>query len=116
MGLMVMVYLSGSDFTKNLNCYIFWPFLSSMTRDPQNNTILRWKEDGKLHVFSETLGAAEIFQQWFHDEILQNGKPMNENHWDLLLKRYYKFHKFLVGRHILVWLICILHLPTSCMR
>ncbi|XP_023703812.1 uncharacterized protein LOC111862551 isoform X3 [Cryptotermes secundus] len=77
-----------SDFSISLNCYIFWPFLSSMTRDPQNNTILRWKEDGKLHVFSETLGAPEKFQQWFHDEILQNGKPMNENHWDLLLRRF----------------------------
>jgi hypothetical protein len=43
-------------------------------------------------VFSETLGASEKFQQWFHDEILQHGKPMNENHWDLLLKRYYKFN------------------------
>jgi hypothetical protein len=59
-----------------------------MTRNPQNNAILRWKEDGKLHVFSETLGAPEKFHQWFHDEILKNGKPMSENHWDLLLKRY----------------------------
>lgn len=78
----------GSDFTRNLNCYIFWPFLSSTTRDPQNNTILRWKEDGKLHVFSDTLGAPAKFQQWFQDEILENGKSMSAEHWDVLLKRF----------------------------
>jgi hypothetical protein len=113
---MVMVYLSGSDLSKSLNCYIFWPFLSSMTRDPHNNTILRWKEDGKLHVFSETLGSRATFEQWFHDGIIQNGKIMNEDHWDLLLKRYYEFHKFTAGCHILICLICILHLPTLCIR
>jgi hypothetical protein len=59
-----------------------------MTKDPQNNTILRWKEDGKLHVFSDTLGTATKFQQWFQDEILQNGKSMSAEHWDALLKRY----------------------------
>jgi len=58
-----------------------------MTRDPQNNAILRWKEDGKLHVFSDTLGAQKTFQEWFQDEILENGKSMSAERWDVLLKR-----------------------------
>jgi len=87
-----MLYLTGTDFSRNLNCYIFWPFLSSMTKDPQNNTILRWKEDGKLHVFSDTLGEQKTFQEWFQDEILENEKSMSAEHWDVLLKRYLKFH------------------------
>jgi hypothetical protein len=39
-------------------------------------------------VFSDTLGAPTKFQQWFQDEILENGKSMSAEHWDVLLKRY----------------------------
>jgi hypothetical protein len=62
-----------------------------MTKDPQNNVISRWKDDGKLHVFKDTLESTAKFQQWFQDEILQNENCMNGDHWDLLLNRYYRF-------------------------
>jgi hypothetical protein len=62
-----------------------------MTKDPQNNTISRWKEDGKLHVFMDNLSTAAAFQQWFQDVVLQNGNCMSGDHWNLLLKRYYRF-------------------------
>jgi predicted transposase YbfD/YdcC len=87
-----VAYVSGSDLSNNLNCYIFWPFLSATTKDPQNNITLRWKEDGKLHVFLDTLATPSKFQQWFQDEILQNGKSMDGDNWNLLLRRYYKLH------------------------
>ncbi|XP_021913424.1 uncharacterized protein LOC110826763 isoform X2 [Zootermopsis nevadensis] len=77
-----------TDLSSELNCFIFWPFLSCMTKDPQNNTISRWKEDGKLHVFMDAFETPAKFIQWFQDEILRNGNCMNSNHWDVLLKRF----------------------------
>lgn len=62
-----------------------------MTKDPQNNTISRWKEDGKLHVFMDAFETSAKFKQWFQDEILRNGNCMNSDHWDVLLKRYRRF-------------------------
>ncbi|XP_069676761.1 uncharacterized protein [Periplaneta americana] len=77
-----------SDSYDNLNCYIFWPYLSPTTKDPQNKIISRWKEDGGMHVFSNILNSPANFKEWFKSEILQNGTPIDGKHWNLLFKRF----------------------------
>ncbi|KAK4883268.1 hypothetical protein RN001_006587 [Aquatica leii] len=70
-----------------IECFIMWPFLSAITRDPKQQTMNRWKEDSNLHVFEHTLSDQHNFDHWFIDNVLAaNG--MNENHFVTLLNRY----------------------------
>lgn len=71
---------------KFIQCYIMWPFLGSVTKDPKQILIRRWKEDKNLHVFEDTLSSQDKFNQWFYDNVL-NSTTINEEHFIGLLNR-----------------------------
>lgn len=70
-----------------IECFIMWPFLSALTRDPKQQIMKRWKEDSNLHVFENNLSDQNSFNQWFVDNII-NSAGISENHFITLLNRY----------------------------
>ncbi|XP_068085763.1 uncharacterized protein [Anabrus simplex] len=71
-----------------LDCHIFWPFLSSRTRDPQDNIITRWKDDGNLHAFKDIFQSEDSFQEWFQNNILQSPSVFGDDTWKRIFQRF----------------------------
>lgn len=69
-----------------IQCYVMWPFLSALTRDPKQNVMRRWKEDANLHVFEDNLSEQTNFNRWFCDNIL-SANGISEKHFITLLNR-----------------------------
>ncbi|XP_023310112.1 uncharacterized protein LOC108906877 [Anoplophora glabripennis] len=80
-------FLGDEPKNKTIQTYIMWPFLGSYTRDPRHQVIKRWKEDKNLHVFEDTLGSQELFNQWFLENVL-GGDAIDETHFASLLNRF----------------------------
>ncbi|KAF5281773.1 hypothetical protein FQA39_LY17692 [Lamprigera yunnana] len=70
-----------------IHCFIMWPFLSAITRDPKQQTMKRWKEDSNLHVFEHNLSDQSNFNHWFFDNILSTS-GITEKNFTTLLNRY----------------------------
>lgn len=69
-----------------IQCYIMWPFLNCLTRDPKQQVMKRWKEDGNLHVFEGMLQDQKGFNKWFQETVL-NGRTTDERNFIALLNR-----------------------------
>lgn len=87
-----------------------WPFLSSLTRDPKQMVIKRWKEDGSLHVFEDCLHKPEVFNKWFVENVL-NGKETKEKYFQNLLNRCINNNTFLI---IYYKIFCYRFIILSC--
>ncbi|KAB0802644.1 hypothetical protein PPYR_04830 [Photinus pyralis] len=70
-----------------IECFIMWPFLSALTRDPKQEIMKRWKEDANLHVFENNLSDQNNFDRWFVDNIITS-RGISEKHFITLLNRY----------------------------
>lgn len=71
---------------RKIQSYIFWPYLSSKTKDPQKQEIQRWKDDGKLHAFRDVFQNQTLFDDWFSENILRS-EGVSDNNWMKLLQR-----------------------------
>lgn len=71
---------------KQIQHYVMWPFLGAWTRDPKQQTMRRWKEDGNLHVFENVIQNQMEFDRWFLETVL-NSCWMEEQHFITLLNR-----------------------------
>lgn len=69
-----------------IQSYIMWPFLGAATRDPKQQIMRRWKEDGNLHVFENALQNQVEFEKWFQNVILSD-RTVCEKHFSALIKR-----------------------------
>lgn len=66
----VLEQLIGVDSKEhNIQTYIMWPFLGPYTKDPKQQVIKRWKEDGDLHVFEDVLSDQQKFNVWFRETV-----------------------------------------------
>lgn len=71
------------------NCiqnYIMWPFLGAVTRDPKQQLMRRWKEDGNLHVFENTLQSQAEFNKRFRMVVLHSS-VISETRFRTLINR-----------------------------
>lgn len=84
----LLEFLNISHDESKIQTYIMWPYLSSLTRDPQKNIVRRWRDEPDLHIFENTLMKQENFNEWFRSNIISNAKAMKEEHFVKLLNRY----------------------------
>ncbi|KAF5308667.1 hypothetical protein FQR65_LT06128 [Abscondita terminalis] len=84
----VLQSVSGLNPNEHLiECFIMWPFLSAITRDPKQQTMKRWKEDSNLHVFEHNFADQNSFDHWFINNVL-SANGISEKHFITLLNRY----------------------------
>lgn len=83
----LLEYLNLSQDENNIQTYIMWPFLGSITRDPKHNVVKRWRDEENLHVFEDTMSKQEDFNRWFVENVLAS-KEVDEEHFVNLLNRY----------------------------
>lgn len=69
-----------------IQSYIMWPFLGALTRDPKQQLMARWKEDGNLHVFENILQSQMEFDKWFLTVALKSN-PISEETFTALINR-----------------------------
>lgn len=66
--------------------YIMWPFLGAATQSPKKQSLYRWKEDGTLHVFEDTIQNQIEFNKWFQSVVLSSS-TIEEKQFSALINR-----------------------------
>ncbi|GJQ74428.1 hypothetical protein Trydic_g21298 [Trypoxylus dichotomus] len=84
----LLEFLDISPEESNIQTYIMWPFLGSVTKDPKRNVVRRWKDEPDLHIFEGTLMEQENFNVWFRNNVISNDKAVSAEYFVRLLNRY----------------------------